>query len=110
MANLIHIDLDDVDSHLVEPPMVDLILEDTGSAAWNITFIPESTVSSKRRTRVVASSGNPGHRVQVQIDRLSRLLNHPVVKIVHSGGRRFHNLFRGTPRCVPYRMMRATAI
>jgi len=96
MAHLISIDLDDVTAHLVDPPVVDLVVFDRLNGCWNVTFVPEASVSlQEKETISFANHTALAKRVQTWVQRLNELFKADIVRIVHSGGGEFTFFFSG---------------
>ena len=90
MSNPIPLSTDSNAGHLVEPPVVDSVLQDHQRNMWDISFVPEESVSSREKELVSIPIGSPeGRRIVLRMDRLSRLLGQSIARVIHGGDGNF---------------------
>lgn len=91
MCRTIHLSLDDLRGHLVEPPIVDVLHVDSSSGSFVVSFVPHDTVSPAQTETVVIGRDTPeGRRVAARLQQLRQLLGRgSVSRIVHGGGGNF---------------------
>ena len=92
MCRIIEIPLDDLEGHLVDPPIVDLLHFKSSLGAYVVTFIPSEAYNLEpTETVTIVQHDLDGKRITTQLAKLSKLLSAAtqIVRLVYSGGGNF---------------------
>jgi hypothetical protein len=90
MSDAIELPLDD-DTHLIDPPIVDMLYLDAQKGAYVVTFIPDDNVSPNEKEVVrIAADSEDGRRIKLRLTQLSKAIgSQAVTRLFHKGGGNF---------------------
>lgn len=98
MPDPLEIRLDDDGSHIVDPPIVDMLCHDVDKKAYFISLVPSEDLSTSPTESVtVGQDSVDGQQIQAWLGEISSLLckGKPIQRLVHGGGGDFTFHFQG---------------
>jgi hypothetical protein len=95
MGQVLQIPLDDMEGHIVDPPIVDFLHFEPQADAYVVTFVPSESTSHNPTEVVVIKREGPTatdfQRISLRLEELKKGLGQssPIARLSHAGGGNF---------------------